>query len=262
MGKKTLFLIILGVVLAITLPLAWQNVASLFQKKENRYRTGNVKVVATIFPIFDLAKNIGGRNAEVQLLVPTGMDIHTYEPSAEDIIKMENADIIIYAGKGSDAIAKKAVDGLQNKTAVIISASQGGAVVPTIPGLNEDSHYWLYPNNISYVIKNILAAYSQKDPNNKDYYAKNAQILADEYAQVTARYDSLKICKTKAIKYSGHNAFSYLAAAYKLDFIKSSQKVSLSDAESLSNEDKNTQASLAEILNRNLVNLKEQLNCQ
>lgn len=262
MAKKTIFLIFLGVAIAIILPLAWQNLSSLFQKKENRYRTGNVKVVATIFPVYDLAKNIGGRNAEVELLVPTGMDIHTYEPSAEDIVKMENADIIVHAGKGADAIAKKAIDGLQNKTAVIISASQSGAVVPTIPGLNEDSHYWLYPVNINYAINNILGAFTQKDPDNKEYYAKNAKILTDEYAQIAQRYEVLKSCKGKSVKYSGHNAFSWLAVAYKLDFIKSSEKNTLSDAESLSGEDRSGQVGLEEILNRNLINLKEQLKCK
>jgi zinc transport system substrate-binding protein len=262
MSKKTVYLIVFGVLLAIVLPFAWQNIANIFQKSENRYKTGSLKVVATIYPVYDLAKNIGGRNAEVSVLVSPAMDIHAYEPSSEDIRLLENADLIVYAGKGADPWAPEVIASLQNKTAIVISAGQGAGVVPTIPGLNEDSHYWLFPNNISYAISSILSGFIQKDPDNKEYYSKNAKLLADEYLQISNRYEILKNCPEKNIKYSGHNAYSWLATAYKLKFIKSTGVLGLSDAESPSKDDRNANIGLGELLNRNLIYFKDQLKCK
>ena len=71
----------------------------------NKEKPTAIKVIATIFPLYDWSKNIchGSENIELELLVKNGVDLHSYQPSAGDIIKISTADVIIFAGGERDA---------------------------------------------------------------------------------------------------------------------------------------------------------------
>lgn len=262
MPKKIIILAALGIILAVSLPFAYQNFFSGNKKSETPYRSGNLKIVVSVFPIADIAKSVGGRNVEVLTLVPLGMDIHTYEPTAEDVNKILGADIFIYAGRGADAWAQKFSEENPNSKLVYLDASQGEEKVPILAGSDGQGHYWLYPESLPVVAQNIGNAFSKIDPDSKEYYQKNTQVVREDYQQLIRQYEILKSCPKKEVKYAGHFAFGWLASAYKLRFREGKPPVTLFDAENPSKAQREANITLLEFLNMNLSNLKTALECK
>lgn len=67
--------------------------------------------MATLFPQYDFARQIAGDKAEVTLLLPPGMESHSYEPTPSDIIKINESDLFIYTGKNMEIWSQKIIDG-------------------------------------------------------------------------------------------------------------------------------------------------------
>ena len=63
---------------------------------------GKIKIVTTVFPFYDFAKNVAGDKAEVTLLLPTGAEAHSYEPTMQDVMKIKDCDLFIHLGMGAD----------------------------------------------------------------------------------------------------------------------------------------------------------------
>ena len=68
---------------------------------------GRLKIIATSFPGYDLARAAAGDLAEVSLLLPPGTESHSYEPTPRDILNVQNCDLFIYLGGESDAWGRK-----------------------------------------------------------------------------------------------------------------------------------------------------------
>ena len=90
---------------------------------ENGYSnsdSGKLKIISTVFPPYDLARQIAGDNAEISILLPPGSEIHNYEPSAKDMIAIRNCDIFLYIGGENEQWAEKLINSndTENVTAV------------------------------------------------------------------------------------------------------------------------------------------------
>ena len=75
--------------------------ATVLSSSESGYSnsdSGKLKIISTVFPPYDLARQIAGDNAEISILLPPGSEIHNYEPSAKDMIAIRNCDIFLYIG--------------------------------------------------------------------------------------------------------------------------------------------------------------------
>lgn len=97
---------------------------SIFAKaKKAEKNSGKIKVVATIFPEYDWAREIIGdtNSAELTLLIGNGVDLHSYQPSIQDIAKISTADIFIYVGGESDGWVKNALKNASNKNMKVIN---------------------------------------------------------------------------------------------------------------------------------------------
>ena len=71
-------------------------------KEETKKTDGKLNIVATIFPPYDFAKNAGGDFVNVSMLLKPGMESHSYDPTPQDIIKIQECDLFIYVGGESD----------------------------------------------------------------------------------------------------------------------------------------------------------------
>lgn len=71
-------------------------------KKEEETKDNVLKVAATVFPVYDMARTIGGDHVQVDMIVPPGVDLHSFEMTPESIKKIENADIVLYSGDKLD----------------------------------------------------------------------------------------------------------------------------------------------------------------
>ncbi len=87
--------------------------------------TNKLKVVTTLFPQYDFAKQIGGNAVEVTLLLPPGVEAHSYEPTPQDIVTIQNADLFLYTGEQMEPWAHHIIEGLSDKKVKVVDLSEG-----------------------------------------------------------------------------------------------------------------------------------------
>ncbi len=197
-------------------------------KKEKAGSEGKITIVTSLFPLYDFAKNIGGDKVDVSLLLPPGVESHSFEPRPTDIVRINNADIFIYTGKFMEPWVDEIVKSVTSSKLLIVDSSAGVTLISQLEefpdedkhGGAEDPHIWLDFSNAQKMVNNICEAMTKKDPQNKDFYLKNA---ADYNAKLSGLDEEYKTalagCRQHTVIYGGHFAFGYMAKRYNLKFI-------------------------------------------
>jgi zinc transport system substrate-binding protein len=215
--------------------------AACAKRAEEPARTKKLKVITTLFPLYDMAKSIGADKAEVSLLLPPGVEAHSFEPKPSDIVKINEADVFVYTGKFMEPWAEDVIKGAVNKNLIVVDASRGTKMIPGVfhdadePAGSLDPHIWLDFDNAKIIVKNIMQAFQLKDGANKEFYEQKAEDYSDKLTELDTLYKTtLATCKDREIVYGGHYAFGYLAKRYGLKYL-AAQGVS-PDAEPTAND--------------------------
>ncbi|MBU4338104.1 zinc ABC transporter substrate-binding protein [Patescibacteria group bacterium] len=227
--KKILFAI--GVVTIIVLGI--YAVSNIAQKSKNDSQ--KITIVATLFPLYDFVKNVGQDKVEVLLLLPPGIEAHSFEPKPSDIVRINEADLLVYTGKFMEPWAEDIINGISGKNVKVVDASSEIELMKEGEEHEEeheeaeehrhehngiDPHIWLDFDNAKIMVDNIAKAMAEKDAANADYYQKNATEYKNQLTKLDNEYETaLFECKTKKIIYGGHYAFGYLAHRYGLEHI-------------------------------------------
>ena len=181
-------------------------------------KAGQITVLATVFPAYDWAKNIAGESSTVyvDLLLKDGVDLHSYQPSAADIVKISTADIFIYVGGESDEWVENALKNAANDKMLVINLMQAlkGFVKEeeVIEGmqaepdhehdghehdeheheeeLEYDEHVWLSLNNAIAATNEIAKAIMEKDEANSSVYMTNLVSYISKLSELKAEYTS------------------------------------------------------------------------
>lgn len=197
-----------------------------------------LNVVTSIFPFQEFAKAVGGERAAVDLLLPPGVEAHSWEPTPTDVLKVRKADIFIYVGAGLEPYVHDILKGAGGEPVVVIDAGQEVKLLdsethPHRHGTTHarehaphhargrlDPHLWLDFENDMTIIDTIARVFSRKDPSGTSYYAENAAAYKKKLKALDARYkNELKQCKRRIFVFGGHAAFAYLAKRYGLEQI-------------------------------------------
>jgi zinc transport system substrate-binding protein len=185
---------------------------------------GKISVVTTLFPFYDFARQIGGDKAEVTLLLPPGVEPHSFDPRPSDIVKINQADVFIFTGKFMEPWAADLVASLPSSVAVV-DASKGIDLQPSNfhdadePAGAPDPHIWLDFGNDTTIVGNIVSAFVSKDPGNASYYRANAEAYDDKLAALDSEFRAgLALCVKRELVYGGHYALGYLARRYGLSY--------------------------------------------
>ena len=185
-----------------------------------------IKVITTLFPLYDMARHIGGDKAEVSLLLPPGVEAHSFEPKPGDILKINEADIFIYTGKFMEPWVEGIIKSVAHTHLLVIDASEGTKMIASVfhdkdePAGSPDPHIWLDFDNSRIMAKHIAKAFQSRDSAHGDFYEKNAAEYAQQLTALDHAYKTaLFTCKKKEIIYAGHYAFGYLADRYGLKYI-------------------------------------------
>ncbi|QXE90504.1 zinc ABC transporter substrate-binding protein [Geomonas subterranea] len=203
---------------------------------EKRQTNGKLQVVTTLFPLYDFARTIGGDRADVTLLLPPGVEPHSFEPRPEDVVRVNRADLFVYTNAAMEPWAANIISGIdQGKVEVVeggkgialrqgpVSEQHRGERANAHEGKGSDPHIWLDFDNARAIARNILAAYVARDPRNKTFYQQNAAKLDGQLAALDQRFkDTLARCPKKVLLHGGHYAFGYLARRYGLQYISAS----------------------------------------
>lgn len=195
-----------------------------------------LKVVATLFPLYDFARQVGGDNVDVSLLLPPGVEAHSFEPRPSDIVKINESGFFVYTGKFMEPWAADLASSLPSGVAVV-DASMGIVLQEEAAHHHHDEegaydedheneetvvdpHIWLDFDNSKAIVLHLAAAMSEKDPDNAASYRANAGAYADKLDALDAKYRSaLANCASREFVYGGHYAFGYMARRYGLSYL-------------------------------------------
>jgi len=177
-----------------------------------------LKVVTSLFPLYDFARNIGKEKTDVTLLLPPGVEPHSFEPRPGDILKINEADIFIYTGRFMEPWVEDILKGIGSQGPLIIDSSK--VIRLTEEAGKRDPHIWLDFSNAKKMVVNILDGFLRRDLSNKGFYLKNAEEYKKKLDELDKKFkDSLSSCKKDTIIHGGHFAFGYLAKRYNLKYI-------------------------------------------
>ena len=218
--------------------------------EEPAAKDGRLTVIATIFPLYDFARNVGGDKVAVSMLLPPGSDAHHYELKPRDIVRVSKADIFLFTSFELEQWAYKIINAAAEKTNMLAVETGRGAFLLPLPespdhdhgagaagGIDEaeyasryDPHIWLDAANAQKMIDNIAAAFITRDPKNSETYRKNAEGYKRRLMDLDEKYrEGLSACSTRTLLHAGHWAFAYLANRYRLHYRSASN--SSADAE-------------------------------
>ena len=208
-------------------------------KPENTGKAGKLKVVTTIFPEYDWVRAILGdkaENAEVTMLLDNGVDLHSYQPTADDIIKISDCDLFIYVGGESDGWVEDALKEATNKDMQVINLLdvlgeqvKEEEVVEGMEAEEEESededepeydeHVWLSLKNAETLCNAITDALEEIDPANKDAYAANAASYLEKLAALDGEYQTVvDNAARKTVLFGDRFPFRYLVEDYGLSY--------------------------------------------
>ncbi len=95
------------------------------QRGQEDAKAKKLTVITTLFPLYDFIKNIAGDKASVVLLLPPGVEAHSFEPKAGDVLRVNMADLFIFTGKFMEPWADSLLKGVDNKRLFVVDASKG-----------------------------------------------------------------------------------------------------------------------------------------
>ena len=212
-------------------------------KQNDTNQTDKLSIVTTIFPEYDWVREILGDkadNAEITMLLDNGVDLHSYQPTADDIVKISDCDLFIYVGGESDEWVEDALRNAANGNMKVINLLEVlGDSVKTeeiVEGMQEaeheyedaeeheheeeaDEHVWLSLKNAKMLVRVISKALQELDPDNKDIYAANADAYVKKLSALDAEYQAaVDAASNKTILFGDRFPFRYLVDDYGLRY--------------------------------------------
>ena len=220
-------------------------------KQTDTNQTVILSIVSTIFPEFDWGREILGEkadNAEITMLLDNGVDLHSYQPTADDIVKISDCDLFIYVGGESDEWVEDALRNAANGNMKVINLLEVlGDSVKTeeiVEGMQEeehehedaeehehedaeeheheeeaDEHVWLSLKNAKMLVRVISKALQELDPDSKDIYAANADAYVKKLSALDAEYQTaVDAASNKTILFGDRFPFRYLVDDYGLRY--------------------------------------------
>ena len=203
--------------------------------------TDQLSIVCTIFPEYDWVKNLLGdeaKNAELTLLLDSGVDLHSYQPTADDIIKISTCDMFIYVGGESDAWVEDALKEATNKDMVVINLLEvlGDSVKEeeVVEGMEAeeepdaekqeeepeyDEHVWLSLKNAKLLCSYIAQQLALIDEANAQRYTNNADAYIAKLDALDAEYQTaVDSARVKTVLFGDRFPFRYLVDDYGLAY--------------------------------------------
>ncbi len=225
---------IFALLLALWIPAA---VLSGCAPQDNSAASTKLNIVTTIFPAYDWVREILGAEtdrAEITTLLDSGVDLHSYQPTVDDIVKISDCDLFLYVGGESDGWVDDALKNAPNKDRKVIRLldvlGDSAKAEETVEGMQEeehdheeeaeyDEHIWLSLKNAQVLVAAISEALQESDPARKDTYAANAAAYVEKLSALDGEYRAaVDSGKYKTLLFGDRFPFRYLADDYGLDY--------------------------------------------
>lgn len=209
---------------------------------ENKQKDDNkIKIITTIFPIYDYVKNILGdkfKDVEVSVLLDDSLDLHNYQPTTADIVKISECDLFLYVGGESDEWVPSVLEQVKNENLLSISLmdllaenllleeekegmdlSEGQGEEEHIDEMEHDEHVWLSLQNAKKMVLAISNAIKFLDTDNISLYEENTNKYIEKLDALDSQYrDMVNSSKNKMLIFGDRFPFLYLTKDYGLDY--------------------------------------------
>lgn len=228
---------ILGIILILVLIAGLLSSCGGNTTKTTNPLSDGLQIVTTIFPEYDWARNILGDNparAELTMLLDNGVELHSFQPTAQDIIKISSCDLFIYVGGESDVWVEDLLKEVVNPNMKVInllevlgSSAKLEEEIEGMQGESEeegeeteyDEHVWLSLNNAVKFVNIIAENLSDIDPLNADLYFRNADTYCERLRNLDAEYRTLaEDTEYKTLVFGDRFPFRYLTDDYGFSY--------------------------------------------
>jgi len=210
---------------------------------------GKLSIVTTIFPPYDFARAITGGKADITMLLTPGAEVHSYEPTPQDIIKIQKSNIFIRVGGESDAWVDKVLESIDASKIKVIALTECVETVEEeiVEGMQDDEaeeehahgdkkdgdrkddgeeegpeldeHVWTSPRNAKIIVRKIADALAETDPPNAAAYNQNAEAYIAALDGLDAKFqDAVNGAVRKTVIFGDRFPFRYFADAYGLKY--------------------------------------------
>ena len=196
-----------------------------------------LKVVTTVFPEYDWVIQIAGdkiSDIDLTFLLDNGVDLHSFQPTAQDIIKISSCDVFVYVGGESDEWVEDVLKEASNKNMQVVNLMNllGDSVKEEeiVEGMQAeaedggeekeyDEHVWLSLNNAQILVSGIADAMCKADPDNESTYKANAGSYITKLKELDSSYKAAFSAASKdTILFGDRFPFRYLTDDYKLKY--------------------------------------------
>lgn len=187
--------------------------------------TGKISVVTTIFPYYDFARSVSKGTCEVDMLLKPGSDVHSFEPTPSDILKIRNADLFIYNGGESDEWVDSILESLGDTDKPVVMKMTDYVKPLTEMDADhhaedeEDEHIWTSLDNAKTLVSKISDEVSKLDQKHKTVYNKNGLDYIEKISKVQSEIENtVNSSESKKIVVGDRFPLLYFATEFSLDW--------------------------------------------
>lgn len=187
--------------------------------------TGKISVVTTIFPYYDFARSVSKGTCDVDMLLKPGSDVHSFEPTPSDILKIRNADLFIYNGGESDEWVDSILESLGDTDKPVVMKMTD--YVKSLTEMDadhhaedeEDEHIWTSLDNAKTLVSKISDEVSKLDSKNKSIYHRNGLDYIEKISKVQSEIENtVNSSESKKIVVGDRFPLLYFATEFSLDW--------------------------------------------
>lgn len=190
-------------------------------------------MVASIFPIWDVARRIAGDRVEVILALPPGRSAHGYDPSPRELARLAHSQLSLAVGLGLDPWIEQVLRAAGSGAKVVRVGEQVTTIPDAVPSIEDrehapggsrvagsaDPHVWMDPARMQTIVDVIASELSELDPDGQAAYARNARALRASLAALDARIAARARTWSRKTIVTLHGSMSYFAARYDLEVV-------------------------------------------
>ena len=218
------------VILALSFAVGLSGISGCSDREDNGSEE-KLEIVTTIFPAYDFARQIFGNTAEVTLLLKPGMESHSYDPTARDIVRIDKCDLFIYNGGESDAWVENILKSTDNVKTLRMMEAVEALYEEFLEGMEHDhddhdseeadeydEHIWTSPKNAAKIVESIKSAAIELAPENKTAYENSADEYIAKINALDKKFSELLAGEEKYFVFGDRFPLLYFFKEYGLNY--------------------------------------------
>lgn len=190
--------------------------------------SNKIQIVCTSFPAYDFAREIAADRAELTLLIKPGSEVHSFEPTPKDVIRIQNADLFICNGGESEEWVEELASNCRNIlymmdcVEAVAEQVQEGMYVRGEEDEGEeelDEHVWTSPVNAKLISETICAELCVIDPGNAEFYSANLDAYSAELTELDSEFrTAVRNARSDTLVFADRFPMRYFTKEYGLNY--------------------------------------------